>query len=84
MRKLYILNDGRTVITENMEYGSPVGIKEVHKLDGLSDEEFQHLLENRPEYAPVTADDGKLVALQSSPQGIRNVGMHSPRKPLLR
>lgn len=65
MRKLYILNDGRTVITENMEYGSPVGIQEVHELDGLSHEEFQHLLENRPEYSPVKDDEGKLVALQS-------------------
>ena len=48
MRKLHILNDGSIVITENMEFrppvnmesGLPVGIKEVHEIDGLSDEEF--------------------------------------------
>ena len=64
MRKLYILQDGRTVVTENMEYGSLVGIKEVHVLDGLSDEEFQHLLENRSEYKPIIKD-GVLIALKS-------------------
>lgn len=77
MRKLYILNDGRTVITENMEYGSPVGIKEVHVLDGLSDEEFQHLLENRPEYTPVKDDAGTLVALQG-PQ--RRIAVSKPEE----
>jgi hypothetical protein len=65
MRRLYILNDGRTAITENMEYGSPVGIKEVHEIDGLSDEAFQHLLENRPAYKPVKDKQGNLIAFKS-------------------
>lgn len=65
MRKLFILNDGSTIVTENMEAGSPVGIKEVHEIDGLSEEEFEHLLNNRSKFTPVKDKDGNLTELRS-------------------
>lgn len=71
MRKLYILNDGRTVVTENAEFGSPVGIKEVHDISSLSDEEFQDLLVNRLSFTPVTDAEGNLTKLTSPQRTIK-------------
>ncbi len=64
MKKLYILNDGTTVVTENAIPGAKVGIKEVHEIDGLSDDEFLDLINNRPDFTAVKDKQGKLTELR--------------------